>query len=110
MDEILLLGAFDSDNSNIDDAFAIHNFLNNENLGHRAELYGQFDFENMLNIECRNCFRFEKEEINRLATALGLPETITSVDRVAVNRKYPIGLQIKEEFINKFQFLSYTSR
>lgn len=91
MDEILLMGAFDSDNSDIDDDFVIHNLQNNENLGNRAELYGRFDLDNMLNIECRNCFRFEKEDINRLATALGLPETITSVDRVTINRKYPIG-------------------
>lgn len=80
--DILMLDSSDSDseNSDIEEIFLIHVFNNRQNLiGHRAEVYGAFNFNELSEHECKLNFRFEKQDILRLALALRIPEHFTTV-------------------------------
>ncbi|XP_072380479.1 uncharacterized protein [Diabrotica undecimpunctata] len=89
MDAILNVGAFidDEEDEDFEDALLLHILHDEEQLGNRAILYGRFSLNNMSDIECKNLFRFAKNDIPRLARALDLPdifqiENVTSVSGI----------------------------
>ncbi|CAH0562917.1 unnamed protein product [Brassicogethes aeneus] len=85
MDEIINFGALDSDNDDdMDEALIFHILNENKNLGNLRELYGAFDLNSLSETECRKLFRFEKNHLRRLSTALNLPELITTEERITV--------------------------
>lgn len=89
MEEILNLALLlsDDEDEDIDDVI-VENLLDNvENIGPRAQLYGRFNLENILEMECVNLLRFSKEHIARLCICLNIPERITTRDRVTVSGK-----------------------
>lgn len=84
MEEILDLALHDeSDDDDMEDALLLHLF--NENLGNRAELYGRFNFDHMSNTEARSLFRFDRMDIPRLTTALGIPELVRTQDNISIS-------------------------
>lgn len=78
MDEILNIGVFidDEDDDDLDDAMILHILNDHENIGNRVLIYGRFNFEAMLDLECKNLFRFHKVDIRRLTRALNIPNNI----------------------------------
>lgn len=64
MEEILNIGVFidDEDDEDFDDAVILHILNDRENIGNRGLLYGRFNFEAMLDLECENLFRFHKAD------------------------------------------------
>lgn len=76
------------DNENdddLDEAFILHILNDEENLGNRALLYGRFNLENLSNVECKNLFRFSKQDLPILCRGLGIPDMITTADRVTLH-------------------------
>ena len=100
MEDILdaaVLGEEDFDDEDLDDALLLHIF-HGHNLGNRAELYGRFDFEAITDIEAKSYFRFEKNDIPRLAIALNIPNSIATDDNISLPGNY----KSLDSFVVKF--------
>lgn len=86
--EVLGDSDFDQDgidsDDDLDDAIFLHLF-DNEFLGNRAMLYGRFSFANISNVEAKTMFRFNKNDIPRLAVSLGIPENIQTRDNIPIS-------------------------
>lgn len=78
---VLIDNEYDDD---IDEALILHILNDEENLGNRALLYGRFNLENLSNTECKNLFRFSKQDLPILCRGLGIPDMITTADRVTL--------------------------
>lgn len=87
MDEILLLDALDSSGDDLDEAVALHVLHGEENLGNRAVLYGRFSFNDLSESEAKRLFRFQKNDIEVLVGALGVPGQIRTSERLSVSGK-----------------------
>lgn len=82
----------EENDDDMDDALVLHILHDEENLGNRGLLYGRFNLDNLSNLECKNLFRFNKNDLPRLFRVLGIPETITTVDRVTIPGRYLLSL------------------
>uniref|UniRef100_A0A6P7GED7 Uncharacterized protein LOC114341346 isoform X2 n=1 Tax=Diabrotica virgifera virgifera TaxID=50390 RepID=A0A6P7GED7_DIAVI len=78
MDPILNIAAFidDEEDEDVEDALLLHILHDDERLGNRAIIYGRFNLQTMSDVECKNLFRFAKNDITRLAMALNLPNVL----------------------------------
>lgn len=88
MEENLFIEALndsDHNDSDVDDAAILHILHDEENLGNRGILYGRLNLENITDAESRSLFRFYKNDIIRLAAALGIPERIITKERINVS-------------------------
>ena len=83
--EAAALGAFSDDEDDFDDDVVLQ-ILDGVNVGNRAELYGRFNLDEVANAEAKTLFRFEKEDISRLAAALEIPDNI-NVDNMTLSGK-----------------------
>lgn len=63
--------------SDLEDALLLE-VLNQPNNANRAEMYGNFSLNDLSEAECKLYFRFEKNDIPRLARALGVPDEFTT--------------------------------
>lgn len=90
MDAIIEFGILaddDDSDDDIDDVILLHIFDDENLLGNRALLYGEFNLQNLNNKQCVELFRFEKQDINPLRVALGLPEEIQTSGNVPLSGK-----------------------
>lgn len=67
----------DFDDDDLDDLLVFNIF--NDNLGRRRDIFGWFPLNELLEIEVKQFFRFEKQHILWLAMALGIPDEITTL-------------------------------
>jgi len=54
----------------------------------RSQVFGNFNLEELNNEECRQMFRFEKMDLDRLRICLRIPHTIESKQRYRVSGTY----------------------
>ncbi|XP_023015958.2 uncharacterized protein [Leptinotarsa decemlineata] len=79
LEAVIIGGGYDDD---IEDAILFEILNEGENaVGNRAERYGRFDLNELVPAEVKNNFRFDKDNIIRLARALGLPNEIVTQQR-----------------------------
>lgn len=88
MEDIILLDALngsDYSDDDFEDALVLHVLHDDQNLRHRAALYGVFSLDDLFEIECKQMFRFHKNYIGRLCRALGIPEQIRTDTRECIS-------------------------
>jgi len=89
MEEILELVCLDE--MTTDD---VEHILLNELLFFRSEIhfrstsYGHFNLDKISNESCRQLFRFEKRDLERLRLNLGIPDVIETAQRYRVTGRY----------------------
>ncbi|KAJ8914166.1 hypothetical protein NQ315_016245 [Exocentrus adspersus] len=83
MEDILDIDLLGSDSDDDLDDLLLYHVLN-DNLGHRADLYGRFSLNAISEIEAKQSFRFEKRHIPRLAEALNIPDEITTRENITL--------------------------
>lgn len=54
----------------------------------RAHAFGNFNFDELNNEECRQMFRFEKKDLEQLRINLGIPDIVESKQRYRVSGRY----------------------
>lgn len=75
-EEYAALDSSDSD-SDLEDVLLLEVFNRHNNVN-RAEMYGAFNLNNLSETECKLYFRFEQDDIPRLAQALRVPNDLTT--------------------------------
>lgn len=85
MEDLLEIDAFDFDF--VEDAIMNELLVQRGNVRIRNMEYERLDLNTLAPEDCKARFRFEKEHIERLAAALGIPNRIQTINRYVVSGK-----------------------
>lgn len=86
MDDLLEIALFERSNF-MDDAILYKLLQGRDEPLLRSNKYGRFNLQNLTEQECKLQFRFQQNDIPRLAKALALPEKIETQHRYTVSGK-----------------------